>query len=458
MTVHHDAATEPVLLRSDAGGIATLTLNRPQSRNPLSEAMLAALSDAFAAIARDRSVRAVILAAAGPVFSAGHDLKEMTAHRGDADRGRGYFTEILGRCSAMMQQITALPQPVIAAVEGTATAAGCQLVASCDLAVAGEAARFCTPGVHIGLFCSTPMVALSRNLASKHALEMLLLGEMVPAAEAWRLGLVNRVVPAGGALAEAQRMAAIIASKSPATLKIGKRAFYAQREMGLGAAYDHASAVMVENMLARDAEEGIGAFMDKRAPVWEGEATPPAASTGHRLMHHENYPDSLIREILTSVKRIALVGASANEARPSWIVTKYLLDRGYDVVPVNPGLAGQTLLGKTVYGSLKEIPGQVDMVEIFRNSEAAGPITDEALGLATPPKVIWMQLSVRNDAAAERAEGKGLTVIMNRCPKIEYGRISGEIGWQGINSRILSSKKPVLGKGFQKRTIFGPGR
>jgi enoyl-CoA hydratase/carnithine racemase len=268
MNAHH-LQPAPVLLREDADGIALLTLNRPQSRNPLSEAMLAALSQAFAAIAEDGSVRAVVLAAAGPVFSAGHDLKEMSAHRADADRGRVYFADILGRCSAMMQQITALPQPVIAAVEGTATAAGCQLVASCDLAVAGSEARFCTPGVHIGLFCSTPMVALSRNLSAKHAMEMLLLGEMVPAPEAARMGLVNRVVPAGEALAEARRLAATIAAKSAVTVKTGKRTFYEQREMGLKAAYDHASAVMVENMMARDAEEGIGAFMEKRQPVWE---------------------------------------------------------------------------------------------------------------------------------------------------------------------------------------------
>ncbi|MBA4219989.1 MAG: enoyl-CoA hydratase [Methylobacterium sp.] len=261
-------AKAQLLLREDADGIATLTLNRPEARNPLSEAMLAALSETLAAVANDRSVRAVVLAAAGPVFSAGHDLKEMSARRADPDRGRAYFADILGRCSGVMQQITALPQPVIAAVEGTATAAGCQLVASCDLAVAGEAARFCTPGVHIGLFCSTPMVALSRNLSAKHAMEMLLLGEMVPAQDAARMGLVNRVVPAGEALAEAKRLAAIIASKSAATVKVGKRAFYEQREMGLKTAYDHASAVMVENMLARDAEEGIGAFMEKRQPDW----------------------------------------------------------------------------------------------------------------------------------------------------------------------------------------------
>jgi len=269
MNVHHQPNSTSMLRRDDATGVVTLTLARPQSRNPLSEAMIAALSDAFAAIAEERNVKVVILAAEGPVFSAGHDLKEMTAHRADPDRGRAYFSDILGRCSALMQQITALPQPVIAAVEGTATAAGCQLVASCDLAVAGAAARFCTPGVHIGLFCSTPMVALTRNLAAKHALEMLLLGEMVPAEEAARMGLVNRVVAAGGALAEARRLAEIIASKAPATVRVGKRAFYQQREMGLAAAYDHASAVMVENMLARDAEEGIGAFVEKRAPVWQ---------------------------------------------------------------------------------------------------------------------------------------------------------------------------------------------
>jgi uncharacterized protein len=174
-------------------------------------------------------------------------------------------------------------------------------------------------------------------------------------------------------------------------------------------------------------------------------------------MNHDSYDDGYVRSILTSVKRIALVGASANEARPSFIVVKYLLDRGYDVIPVNPGLAGQTLLGKTVFADLKSIPGPIDMVEIFRNSEAAGPITDEALALEPLPKVIWMQLSVRNDEAAARAEARGVKVVMNRCPKIEYGRFSGEIGWQGINSRLLSSKKPVLaGKGFQKFTINRP--
>jgi predicted CoA-binding protein len=181
-----------------------------------------------------------------------------------------------------------------------------------------------------------------------------------------------------------------------------------------------------------------------------------AAATGP--VDHNNYPDAYIRDILKSVKTIAHVGASANPARPSYIVMKYLLERGYDVIPVNPGLAGQTLLGKTVYGRLADIPHPVDMVEIFRNSEAAGPVTDEALALSPLPRVIWMQLSVRNDEAAARAEARGVKVVMNRCPKIEYGRLSGEIGWQGINSRIISARKPAMAdRGFQKRTIFKPG-
>jgi enoyl-CoA hydratase/carnithine racemase len=258
------------LRRSDRDGIALLTLDRPQARNALSEGLIAALTAELDAIAEDRSVKAVILSANGPVFSAGHDLKEMTARRADPDRGRAYFTDILGRCAAMMKRIVRLPQPVIAAVEGIATAAGCQLVASCDLAVAGAEARFSTPGVHIGLFCSTPMVALSRNVAPKHAMEMLLLGEMVPAEDAARMGLVNRVVASGVALDEAWRMAEIIASKSTHTVRVGKRAFYEQAEMNLDDAYAHSSRVMVENMLARDAEEGIGAFVEKRQPVWVG--------------------------------------------------------------------------------------------------------------------------------------------------------------------------------------------
>jgi enoyl-CoA hydratase/carnithine racemase len=260
----------PALRRNDAGGVAKLTLCRAEKRNPLSEALIAAMTAELNAIAADKSIRAVVLAAEGPVFCAGHDLKEMSARRSDSDHGRAYFADILGRCAAMMTRIINLPQPVIAAVEGVATAAGCQLVASCDLAVAGAGAQFCTPGVHIGLFCSTPMVALSRCVSHKHAMEMLLLGEMTDAQAAHRYGLVNRVTPAGGALAQAQEMAWIIASKSPLTVKTGKQAFYKQREMTLDDAYRFASGVMVENMLARDAEEGIGAFVEKREPTWEG--------------------------------------------------------------------------------------------------------------------------------------------------------------------------------------------
>lgn len=263
------AAGTGILAREDENGVATLVMDDPASRNALSEGMLAALSAAFGAIAADRSVRAVVLAAKGSCFSSGHHLKELTARRADPDRGRAYFADILARCSAMMQQIVALPQPVVAAVQGLATAAGCQLVATCDLAVASDQARFCTPGVHIGLFCSTPMVALSRNVAPKHAMEMLLLGEQVPAAEAFRMGLVNRVVPAGEELAAAQGLAAMIAAKSTLTVKIGKKAFYDQIGMNLGEAYAHAGAVMIENMLARDAEEGIGAMIAKRQPQWE---------------------------------------------------------------------------------------------------------------------------------------------------------------------------------------------
>ena len=262
------AADAPPLLRNDRDGVAHLTLNRPAARNALSDALLAGLADEFGRIADDRDVRAVVIAAEGPVFCAGHDLKEVTAHRQDADHGRARFADLFARCADVMTRIVRLPQPVIAAVDGVATAAGCQLVASCDLAVAGATSRFATPGVNIGLFCSTPMVALSRNVAPKHAMEMLLTGEMVDAEGAARIGLVNRVVAAGEALAEATRLAAIVASKPAKVVATGKRAFYAQREMRLEDADAYTSNVMVENMLAADAAEGIEAFIAKRPPVW----------------------------------------------------------------------------------------------------------------------------------------------------------------------------------------------
>jgi enoyl-CoA hydratase/carnithine racemase len=262
-------ASALIVLREDRGGIAILTLNRPAARNSLSEAMLQALSEALAAIARERSVRVVILAANGPAFCAGHDLKEIDAHRKDADRGRAYFERIMTSCSTVMQQIVTLPQPVIAAVQATATAAGCQLVASCDLAIASQAAKFATPGVNIGLFCSTPMVALTRNVSRKHAMEMLLTGDLITAEDAARIGLVNHVVAAGTEHAQALALAEKIAAKSMLTVKTGKEAFYRQAEMPLAEAYKYASEVMVENMLARDAEEGINAFVEKREPKWQ---------------------------------------------------------------------------------------------------------------------------------------------------------------------------------------------
>jgi enoyl-CoA hydratase/carnithine racemase len=247
---------EPVLLREDAGGITVLTLNRPERRNSLSDALLVALTEAFSAIARDSSVRAVVLAANGPVFCAGHDLKEMTAGRADADGGRAYFAKVMAACGAMMQAITALPQPVIAAVQGVATAAGCQLVATCDLAVASSVVKFCTPGVDIGLFCSTPMVALSRNVAAKHAMEMLLTAEMVSAENAHRIGLVNRVVAPGAERAEALAFARRIASKSTFAVSTGKQAFYRQREMGL--ADDGARRGRRHRRLHREAHPAVG--------------------------------------------------------------------------------------------------------------------------------------------------------------------------------------------------------
>jgi enoyl-CoA hydratase/carnithine racemase len=257
------------LLREARGALAILTLNRPSARNALSEEMIAALHGEIDAIGKDGSVRAVVIAANGPSFSAGHDVKEMTARRTDADGGRAYFHQIMTMCSNMMQAIVHCPKPVVAAVNGVATAAGCQLVATCDLAVASKTAKFAMPGVDIGLFCSTPMVALTRNVAPKQAMEMLMTGEAIPAARAREIGLVNRVVDDGNELAEAIALANVIASKSMHTVKTGKAAFYRQAEMSLADAYRLANEVMTENMMARDAIEGLSAAIEKRKPRWE---------------------------------------------------------------------------------------------------------------------------------------------------------------------------------------------
>lgn len=261
----------PILLRETVGPIAVLTLNRPTARNSLSAAMIASLHAGLNEIRDDKTVRGVVIAASGPAFSAGHDMKELTARRADPDRGRAFFAEMMTACSAMMQAIVHLPKPVVASVQGIATAAGCQLVASCDLAIASEAAHFATPGVDIGLFCSTPMVALSRNVPRKQAMEMLLTGEPIPAARAREIGLVNRVVAAGNERHAAIALAEQVALKSAYTVKLGKEAFYRQAEMNLADAYRYAAEVMTENMMARDAEEGIDAFIEKRTPTWRDE-------------------------------------------------------------------------------------------------------------------------------------------------------------------------------------------
>jgi enoyl-CoA hydratase/carnithine racemase len=264
-----ETAQPSILLRETVGNIGVLTLNRPAARNSLSEGLIGELHAALDDIAQDNAVRAVVIAANGSVFSAGHDLKELTARRADADRGRAYFAHMMAICSSMMQAVVRLPKPVIAAVHGVATAAGCQLVASCDLAIASDHATFATPGVDIGLFCSTPMVALSRNVTRKQAMEMLLTGEPVSAERAREIGLVNRVVPAGTERDAAIALAQQVARKSAHTIKLGKEAFYRQAEMNLADAYRFAAEVMTENMMARDAEEGIGAFIAKREPKWE---------------------------------------------------------------------------------------------------------------------------------------------------------------------------------------------
>ena len=254
-----------VLTRTDSGEVAILEMARPQARNALSMELMTALIGAFETVSRDANIKAVILRGAGPAFCAGHDLKEMRANP-----ARAFMQQTFETCSRLMLAITRLRQPVIAEVHGIATAAGCQLVATCDLAVCAEDARFATPGVNIGLFCSTPMVALTRAVGRKVAMEMLLTGDLVDASAAKAMGLVSRVVPEAELAGATQALAAKIASKSPLTLAIGKEAFYSQAEMGLDEAYAYASRAMTRNMLARDAEEGIDAFIEKRQPVWQG--------------------------------------------------------------------------------------------------------------------------------------------------------------------------------------------
>jgi enoyl-CoA hydratase/carnithine racemase len=250
------------------GSILRLILDDQPTRNSLSEAMIASLAKALEEVRDDVSLKVMVISAKGPVFCSGHNLKELTSHRDDADRGKAYFQKIMNGCSAMMQAIVAFPVPVIAEVQGAATAAGCQLVASCDLAIAADTATFATPGVNIGLFCSTPMVALSRTVSEKHAKEMLFTGEAIDAREALRIGLINRAVPSSDLRGATAALAGRIASKARTTVVTGKEAFNRQRGLPLHEAYAAMSATMTENLLRADACEGISAFIAKRKPAW----------------------------------------------------------------------------------------------------------------------------------------------------------------------------------------------
>ncbi|HTO30139.1 MAG TPA: enoyl-CoA hydratase [Pararhizobium sp.] len=264
----HKEEPRGLVLREISGSVLRLTLNNPPA-NTLSVALMETLMAELDAVARSEEIRVVVLAASGALFSAGHDLKELTQHRADEDNGRAFFEKTIRLCADLMLKINHLPQPVLAEIDGLATAAGCQLVASCDLAICTDSSTFCTPGVNIGLFCSTPMVAVSRAAHPKQAMEMLLTGETIDASTAKDFGLVNRIVPKQYLQQVVNKYAAVIASKSPQALKIGKQAFYRQASMGITEAYDFATGVMVENMLKSDAEEGIGAVLSKRTPEWK---------------------------------------------------------------------------------------------------------------------------------------------------------------------------------------------
>ena len=267
----NEANTDDSILLEEliGNGVYRLILNDAKKRNALSEEMIAKLKSLLTDATDNKSIRVIIIAGNGPAFCSGHDLKQMTAGRDNDDQGLTYFKKVFASCSELMQMIVEHPKPIIAEVSGIAAAAGCQLVACCDLAVAGKSARFITPGVNIGLFCSTPMIALSRNVSNKAAMEMLLTGEMVSADKAEHIGLINRVTDDADLKQETTALAELIASKSSLTLKIGKEAFYKQKDMPLSEAYDLASKVMVDNMLEHDAKEGIGSFLEKRKPKWQ---------------------------------------------------------------------------------------------------------------------------------------------------------------------------------------------
>ena len=271
MSISKNNNSDIAILLKDtpADGVLRLTLNDSKRRNALSEEMMLSISSSLKKASRNKDVKVIVISANGPAFCSGHDLKQMSAGRQNDDDGESYFTKVFASCSALMQQIVNHPKPVIAEVSGVAAAAGCQLVACCDLAIAADSARFVTPGVNIGLFCSTPMVALSRNVPNKAAMEMLLTGEMIDSKKAEKIGLVNRVVADGVLDQETIDLANLIASKSTMVIETGKKTFYSQKEMPLSEAYEFASKVMVDNMLKKDAKEGINAFIEKRQPEWK---------------------------------------------------------------------------------------------------------------------------------------------------------------------------------------------
>ena len=392
-------ASRSCFARTIEPGVATLTLTSPKDRNALGLQMIDTLIVALADLGAD-AVRAVVLAGEGPALSGGHNLKEMQAHRNDADQGRDYFERLFARCATLMQAIVALPKPVIAAVEGVATAAGCQLVATSDLAVAGENARFALSGINAGLFCSTPLVAVARAVPRKAALELALTGAMIDAAEA-------------------------LAHRPRQPRRPGRKR--ARRRAGAGRADRHPFRRLARHRQTDVLRADRGAALGSLQPRGEGDGREPRRARlrrGHGRLHREaeaglrerrmtvdGLSDDAIRDILTSVRTIAVVGASPNPARPSNGVLAFLIERGYECWPVNPGQAGKLIHGRPVSAKLADVPVAIDMVDVFRNSDAAGGVVDEALKLDPLPRVIWMQLGVDQRAgggagAGERRDGR----------------------------------------------------
>ena len=445
------AAPEPVLLRSDAEGVAGLALNRPEAYNALSRELLGALQRELDQIRADPKVRVVVITGQGRAFCAGHDLKELSGERADPTKVRALFEQ----CSAVMLALTRLPQPVIALVDGIATAAGCQLVAACDLALATTNARFATSGVRYGLFCSTPMVPLSRNLARKPAMEMLLTGDFIEAEDA----ASARSGQPGGLAREARGG---VRCDARAAAEQALRRAGARQAGVLSAARDGPRGGLRVHDRRHGRERRLPEFRGGAGRVHREEAAGMAELSAAARNNQTNpkpaqklsYDDVFLRAILKRVRTIAAVGMSADTMRPSYFAMLYLQTKGYRVIPVNPRYAGQEILGERVLGSLEELAEPPDMVQIFRRSADVPPVAEAAIRVGA--KVLWLQLGVRHDEAAASAAAAGLEVVQDRCPKIEYGRLFGEIGWAGVNRRVISSKK---GQALQlSRSKAGFGR